>query len=84
MLEDYTRFATAHMKHVVQVSSDVHRPCEDCREFGTDDNVGNAINHYLEHSYVLLHIGTQTTNDRDGEPRHSTVAIMGLKKAARW
>jgi hypothetical protein len=52
--------------------------------FRTDDNVGNAINHYLEHGYVLLHVGTQTTNDRDGKPRHSTVAIMGLKKAARW
>ncbi len=84
MPEDDPRFAIANMKRVVQVSSDAHRLCEDCREFRTDDNVGNAINHYLQHGYVLLHVGTQTTNDLDGKPRHSTVAIMGLPQTRRW
>jgi hypothetical protein len=84
MSEDDPWLAIVNMKHVVQISSDVHGPCEDCGDFRTDNNVGNAINHYLEHGYVLLHVGSQTTNDLDGKLRHSTVAIMGLKKAARW
>jgi len=84
MSEDDPRFSIANMKRVVQLSSDVHRLCEDCRDFRTDANVGNAINHYLEHGYVLLHVGTQTTHALDGTSRHSTVAIMGLKKSARW
>jgi hypothetical protein len=84
MSDDDPRFAIANITRVVQLRSDVHRLCEDCREFRTDDNVGNAINHYLQHGYVLLHVGTQTTNDLDRKPRHSTVAIMGLQKAARW
>lgn len=84
MSEDGPRLSTVNMKHVVQLSSDVHGPCEACRDFRTDDDMGNAINHYLEHGYVLLHVGTQTTHDLDGKPSHSTVAIMGLPKAAKW
>lgn len=84
MLSNDSRFATAEMRHVVQLSSDVHVPCEECREYRTDDNVGNAINHYLDHGYVLLHVGTQTAHNRDREPTYSTIAIMGLSKAARW
>jgi hypothetical protein len=84
MSDNDSRFAIANMRHVVQLSSDIHGPCEECRDYRTDANVGNAINHYLEHGYVLLHVGTQTRPNIDGEPRHSTIAIMGLKKAAKW
>lgn len=84
MSGDGPRLNIVNMKHVVQLSSDAHGPCEECRDVRADDNVGNAINRYLGHGYVLRHVGMQTTHDLEGEPSHSTVAIMGLPKAAKW
>jgi len=84
MSEDGPRLNIVNKKHVVQLSSDVHGPREECRDSRADDDVGNAINHYSEHGYVLLHVGTQTTHDLDGKPSHSTVTIMGFPKAAKW
>lgn len=69
-------------KHVVQVSSNISEQCKDCGihpalEPGPDIDVAKAINHYLNHGYKLLHVGTQTCQDLEGKLWHNTTAILG-------
>ncbi len=40
-------------------------------------DTSTRINHYLKKGYKLLHIGQETVDGQDGEPRQCTVAILG-------
>ena len=66
------------IKHVVQISTSIGTSCEHCDfPIGTD-NFAESINHYIEqHGYKLLHVGTETDRDSDGNPWQSTVALLG-------
>ncbi len=68
------------ISHVVKVSTDVIKGCEECSAvFGsTSDIIADSINHYIdEHGYKLLHVGQETTDDHAGKPWHTTVAVLG-------
>lgn len=65
------------VKRTVALSSDGTRGCDHCHEM-LGDSVSASINHFIEvHGYRLLNVGTETSHDRDGNIRHSTVAILG-------
>jgi hypothetical protein len=68
-----------NVARVVGVSSSIHGPCEVCGEpLGfKDEGIAAKINHYLEHGYRLLHVGSDTSHADNGELWHSTVAILG-------
>lgn len=66
--------------HVVYLSSDVKKGCEHCNEpipFGDSADIGIWVNHYINHGYKLLHIGTESSWNHEGAPWNSTVAVMG-------
>ncbi len=43
-----------------------------------DHKLAESINHYIEmHGYKLLHVGTETIHDDQGEPWHTTVSVLG-------
>lgn len=64
--------------HIISGSPDDF--CSECR-YGfprKDTPFQEAVNHYLQaHAYKLLHVGQQTYTDDDGQPHHSTVAVLG-------
>ena len=65
------------VKRTVKLSSDATHTCDHCSEM-LGEGVTGSINHFIEvHGYRLLNVGTETTRDRDGNLRHSTVAILG-------
>ena len=65
-------------KRTTDVSSNIYRGCEHCGAKIGGDSVTEGINHYIEeHGYQLLHVGTQTSHAADGQPWHSTVAVLG-------
>jgi hypothetical protein len=66
------------VKKIVHINTDVSGGCGECGEWIKGENLDDAVNHYVQkHDYKLLHVGTQTSNDRDGKPWHSTVAVVG-------
>jgi hypothetical protein len=66
------------VKHTVEVSSNVATGCAHCDQLIDNGSVDDGINHYIqEHGYRLLHVGMQTSRDYDGNPWHSTVAVLG-------
>jgi hypothetical protein len=69
------------MKHVVRLSTNEgHRFCshDGCKFQITRDEFEDLTNHYInDHGYVLLHIGTETTDGPKGAPWHATVAVLG-------
>ncbi len=66
-------------KRIVRVSSNVIEGCEHCDQIiGGDERFVESVSHYLNaHGYKLLHIGAETTTDRDERPSHTTIAILG-------
>lgn len=68
-------------QRTVQISSNIIGTCEVCQKSvrgNIEELIHEEINHYLQaHGFKLLHVGTQTTEDRDGKPWHTTVAIVG-------
>jgi hypothetical protein len=70
------------MKHVVRISSNLIETCAHCGEvIGGDELFDASVNHYLSaHGYKLLHVGAETTTDRDDRPWHATVAILGANR----
>jgi len=69
-------------KSVVKITAEVSSPCKVCNctlsDFHSRSDIALAINHYIgSHNYILLHIGTETTDDINGNPWHNTVAILG-------
>jgi hypothetical protein len=71
-----------NMKHIVRVSSNVIEKCAHCGEvIGGDVFFDASINHYMNaHGYKLLHVGAETTTDRDDRTWHTTVAILGSNR----
>jgi S-adenosylmethionine:tRNA-ribosyltransferase-isomerase (queuine synthetase) len=64
------------IEHVVHLSSETVQGCIECVST-LPDNVGEQINHYLDHGYRILHIGTETTRAFEGDVFHNTVALLG-------
>ncbi len=66
------------IKHVVDLSTNIMKPCEHCSTSVGSDKLAESINHYIEkHGYKLLHAGTETIHDMNGNPWHTTVALLG-------
>ena len=66
------------VKHEVHISTSVETKCEHCTERIGGDDLAKSINHYIQqHGYKLLHVGTETSRDMDGNPWQSTVAVLG-------
>jgi hypothetical protein len=66
------------IRHVVRVSTDISATCEHCQEQMGVDWFAKLVNHYIErHGYRLLHVGTETTDDRNANPWHCTIAVLG-------
>lgn len=66
------------IKHVVHLASDLIRPCEECGKLQQSELLADRINHYIDqHDYLLLHVGSETTRDQDGNPWLITVAVLG-------
>jgi hypothetical protein len=61
------------VQHVVEINTNIGKGCEHCaQEIGTD-RFAESINHYIEkHGYKVLHVGTQTIPDMNGNPYHTT------------
>lgn len=65
-------------KKIKVISSNEHETCS----FGCQIPYGGQffehnVNHYLqEHRYKLLHVGQESAQDNDGNPYHSTVAVL--------
>ncbi len=70
-----------NVKHVVYISTDISDLCNHCNyNIGSDGYRGfqNSINHYInDHGYQLLHVGSETGTDSNGNPFNSTVAVVG-------
>jgi hypothetical protein len=73
----------AGITRVVEISSNIGTSCDHCDTrigggWGDDGFIQDSINHYIhEHGYRLLHAGTETHHGGDGNPWHSTIAILG-------
>ena len=66
------------ISHVVYISTNVSTGCEHCSMQIGFENFAESINHYIKkHGYKLLHVGTETSTSSNGEPWHSSVAILG-------
>ena len=69
------------IKHTVQIHTNTSGVnCEVCRKslsWGPGTPIADAINHYLAHDYVLLHVGSEWGPDMDGKSVSYTVAILG-------
>ena len=66
------------LQHVVHISTNIEKPCEHCTIQVGGERLADSINHYIEqHGYKLLHVGTETGIDMNGNTSHSTVAILG-------
>lgn len=67
---------------IVTLASDVSASI--CRECGNPlptrqrfaNDLQDHVNHYLEHGWLLLHVGSETRLE-GGRPLHLTVAVMG-------
>jgi hypothetical protein len=65
-------------KHMIQVDTNVSKACDFCSERVGGDHFQRGVNHYLEeHGCILLHVGTLTDLDHNGNFWHHTVAILG-------
>jgi hypothetical protein len=67
------------IRHVVRVTTESSRAsCEHCHHEQGGLDFPASINHYIEqHGYRLLHVGTETTDDKNGNPWHCTIAVLG-------
>lgn len=77
-----------NLSSVVHLSTSVFGGrCEHCRQAFVHEPVvpefQTQVNHYLEHGYTLLHVGQETSTDDEGNPWHSTVAVLGKPRARK-
>ncbi len=67
----------AGIQKVAQVNSGTGESCSVCRaRLDAPEDFAGAVNHYLDHGYVLLHVGQQTSRADEGLWTE-TVAILG-------
>jgi hypothetical protein len=65
---------------MIYVSSNISRMCPLCSESLDGERFEDACNHMLAgHGLKCLHVGQETTADREGKPWHMTVAVFGSK-----
>lgn len=66
------------IKQVVEITKSLSKHCPECEWFPQEgDDFDDRVNHYLGHGFVLLHVGEQTSHDRDGKPWREAIAILG-------
>jgi len=64
---------------VVYLNTNIAKQCAVCRFSFTDwYDIARQINHYLDHGYKVLHVGSETLVNDDNQPIHSTVAVLSL------
>ena len=71
-----TKSLYEEIHQVIQLSTKQITPCKHCHK--NPEDFSKAINHYIEHGYKLLHVGSEFSSDRHGEPCHYTVAVLGI------
>lgn len=64
-------------KRYIQLSTGIHKSCEVCRVDIAYENIARQINHYLDHGYKVVHVGTETFATEKGL-EHFTVAMLSL------
>ena len=77
------------VKHVIEITSSNVAPCLICQseplrvEPGSLTSIAERVNHYIEaHGFRLLHVGQQSSWDRNGQQWQSTVAVLGVDRIA--
>jgi len=71
-------FNISNIDQTANLSSGITKACDICgATLDTEDRLGDAINHYLEHGWILLHVGGQSSWGPDGKVWTDTVAIVG-------
>jgi hypothetical protein len=73
---DMSQFRT-----VVTVSTVIEMGCPVCNHWMGGDRFDESVQHMIEHGYVLLHVGSQTSENREGDLWHASVAILGSDRA---
>lgn len=66
-------------ERLIKVSSNEAFPCPLC-ERGVQLDGGDlreTAAHLFQHGLKCVHVGQETTQDDDGKPWHSTVAVFG-------
>jgi hypothetical protein len=65
-------------KSVIYLNSGTESACDVCG-FGWNGwyDIGRKIQHYLDHGYKLLHVGSETDRVDEGL-WHNTVAVMAI------
>jgi len=73
------------VKHLVEITTNASKGCEECDSVLSGvENFAGAVNHYLQvHGYRLIHLGSQTSHDYQGNPWQSTIAVLGTDKAPK-
>ena len=66
------------ISHVVRVHTNYKTQCEHCDALFDYNEFAESINHYIEHGYKLLHIGTET-HHIEGNLWYFSVATLGKK-----
>jgi hypothetical protein len=84
MSEEMTDNILPEIQKTVYLSTNVRKPCSECDGMTFEDrhDIADQIHHYLEHGYILLHIGSETTESDTGGLWHSTVAVMGFRPSS--
>jgi hypothetical protein len=63
----------------IYLSTSTFKSCEVCRfDFTPWYDIAKQINHYMDHGYKVLHMGSETLVDDNNQPIHSTVAVLSL------
>jgi hypothetical protein len=72
------------IQKTVYLSTTIIKAYSECDHGVFDDrhDIADQIHHYLEHGYVLLHVGAETAHNDTGGLWHSTVAVMGLRQSS--
>jgi hypothetical protein len=61
----------------VYLSTSTEKNCVVCHfDFHAWYDIARQINHYLDHSYIVRHVGQETFVDDNHQAIHSTVAVL--------
>ncbi|MBI4708358.1 MAG: hypothetical protein HY761_10630 [Candidatus Omnitrophica bacterium] len=69
-----------NVRQFVSNSNRASIPCEinNCSFNAADQELDTVINHYIEHGFEILHIGTETEM-RDGKLHFYTIVLFGSR-----
>jgi len=70
------------VQHVVHISISAKHAVRRCQNFRIGlERFAESVNHYIEkHGYKLFHVGSETSDDSEGKPGHSTVAVICIAR----